>query len=267
MGKKFSGMWRHAAGDLVAAASALGETGGIPWEVELDQDGRLTVTGATADWINELAATVDPVGWLAEQDGLIGLTEGGGLLPARGPEIPDGPVPPVLPARMKPAPGRELRVSGHERASEHWALRVLPDGTFANGSGRFGPLDPKTVFEDADDPAVAWRECFHPEDPDMWTEAVEIVRAVVPALRHPLVASYGWLGALEISTGGEVAVAGRQSRALLELLVDTGLAADPFGTVRRSARLLADRIPDVREHTPGVVVTLGARITPYTSGL
>ncbi|WP_143254682.1 hypothetical protein [Amycolatopsis azurea] len=271
---------RRMAAAPVAPLSALGLAGSAQWEVELDRGGALAVTGATDAWADELAASSDPAAWLVGRNDLRALTEGlifpagfaaeamgdPEFLPARGPEIPDGPVHPGLPRRMKPAPGRELRISAHERASEHWALRVLPDGKFANGTGRFDPLDPEAV-KDTDDPAVAWRACFHDEDPDMWTETVEIVRATISSIRRPLVVAYGWLGSVEISVEGDVVASGRRSKALLDLLVDAGLDQDPFGAVRRSVERLATEVPDIGEQVPGVVLTVGERITPYTSRL
>ncbi|MFK0245802.1 hypothetical protein ACIQUM_13960 [Amycolatopsis azurea] len=267
---------RRTAGAPRAPLSALGRAGDSRWEVELDRGGALAVTGATDAWADELAASSDPAAWLVGQSGLRSLTEGmifasgtapgvgdaPEFLPARGPEIPDGPVHPALPARLKPAPGRELRISGHERASERWVLRVLPDGTLANGAGNFDPLDPGAL-RDTDDPAVAWRACFHDEDPDMWTETVEIVRSAIPATRRPLVAACGWLGSVEVSAKGDVVASGRHGGTLLELLEDAGLKRDPYGAMRR----LAGRLPGIGEPTPGVVLTVGERITTYTSRL
>ncbi|MFI6303463.1 hypothetical protein ACIBCH_16440 [Amycolatopsis thailandensis] len=270
------GIERRTAAVPVAPLSALGRMGSAQWQVELDRGGALAVTGATGAWADELAVSSDPAAWLLEQGGLRSLTEGmifaagtvpgvgdkPEFLPARGPEIPVGPVHPALPARLEPAPGRELRMSGHERASERWVLRVLADGTLANGAGDFDPLDPGAL-KDTDDPAAVWRACFHDEDPDMWSETVEIVRSTIAAIPRPLVAACGWLGSVEISVKGEVVASGRHGGTLLGLLEDAGLKRDPYGAMRR----LAGRLPEIGEPTPGVVITVGDRITPYTSRL
>ncbi|MBB5858042.1 hypothetical protein ACFQ05_20725 [Amycolatopsis umgeniensis] len=261
------------------AASALGRIDGVPWECELDRYGLLTLIGPAVAWADDLASASDPVAWLAGREELSGLTEGRIVngdaspeedlgpvfLPAQGVGLPAGKVPDGLDGRIA-APGRELRMSGHERASERWSLHVLADGTLAGGSGRIDPASPES-FQRSADPAAAWLECFVPGDPDFWTRVVEVLRVTIPAPGRALTASYGWLGDLEISAGGEVVVAGREGRALLDLLLQTGLAEDPFGAVRRSPSLLAGRVPGNRPGLDGVVVTLGERITPYTSAL
>jgi len=236
---------------------ALGELDGVPWEVELGASGLLRITGAATARADELAAAPDLTAHLSGWDGLIALTEtlSGGdgsppLLPARGAEIPDGPLPPDFPERVAP-PGREVLLTGHERAKTRWALRILADGRIAATDGGVEPWHRETLRPDTD--LAAWAEEWPAAGyPDFWCDEKEIVRWETAAPKLPVTVQIG-ASTVEVDAGGAAAVCGRDARALADVLLAADFGADPIGAVRSLET--------------GVSVTLGKCITPYTSAL
>lgn len=236
---------------------ALGRTDGAPWEVELGGAGLLRVTGAATAHADELAAAPDLTAHLSGWEGLIALTEtvsggdgGPPLLPARGAEIPDGAPTSDLPERVA-APGREILLTGHERASTRWALRILADGRIAATDGGVEPWHRAMLRPDAD--LAAWAQEWPRHGyPDFWCDEKEIVRWEIPAPRLPITAQVG-SGTVEVDTGGAVVVCGREAKALADALLAADFAAGPVEALRS----LKD----------SVSITLGKCITPYTSTL
>ena len=252
-----------------APLGALGRIDGTPWELELSASGLLRVTGSAARFAGELAAVPDLVAHLTQwpEAGLIALTEvpAGGdgsppLVPARGPEIPDGAPPSAFPERAA-APGKEILLAGHERGSRRWALRVLADGRIAAAEGSTDPLPVAELGPDVD--PLGWASQWPGYGyPDFWLGDKEIIRWEVPAPGLPLTVDVGWLGAVEISAGGAVAVCGDQAREIADALVAAGIGTAPLETLRALPRLVKHADP-----APGVLVTVGKCITPYTSTL